>query len=164
MEPLIQKIRTTLTEELSLLQNMLDLAEETRLAIVSRSAQQLFHIETRQQTVMMKLQIVRQIQENLLVNVRANLAPGEQIQGRGIKGVIRTFGQEEEWLLMDRVESYIKELAMKNVINERLLTKQYNSLTSYQHILDVVQGVDKVYDRIGGVQRVEQQNFVEQRG
>lgn len=164
MEPLIQKIRTTLTEELSLLQQMLSLAEETRLAVITRSAQQLFNIETRQQTVMMKLQIVRQIQENLLVNVRANLTPEKPLNGRGMKGVIRTFAEDKDWQLLEEVDSMIKELAMKNSLNEKLLAKQYSSLLSYQHLLDVVQGIDKVYNCGGNVRRIEQRKFVEQCG
>lgn len=163
MEQHIQKIRTTLAEETGLVGQMLELTEQTREALVRRDIGSLNAIGAKQQTLIMRLQLVRQTQERLSALLRDELGDGAPPPESGIKGLLQHLRAGEEMLQLGVLETRLRDLAARNAANEKLLEKQFQSLTAFQQLVDLVSGNQKVYDRSGAVNtrrsgvRIEQQ-------
>jgi flagellar biosynthesis/type III secretory pathway chaperone len=165
MEKYIKKASATLEEEKQLLDEMLALADEIREAIVFRSAERLFALGSKQQTLVVRLQIIRQTQEQLTESIREQIdIPSDDGQEQGLAPVLRHISAGEELLQLKVIESKIIELAKANAVNEQLLKKQFHSLSAFQQLLDLVQGVDKVYDRSGDVQTALPRQHFEHKG
>jgi hypothetical protein len=151
MEQHIQKIRTTLAEETGLIGQMLELSEQTRTALVRHDVASLNAISAKQQTLMMRLQLVRQTQEHLTAHIREELGEYAPAPETGIKGLLRHLRAGEEMLQLGVLETRLRDLAIRNATNEKLLEKQFQSLTAFQQLVDLVSGNQKVYDRSGAV-------------
>ena len=151
MEQHIRKIRTTLAEETGLIGQMLELAEQTREALVHRDMNSLNSIGAKQQTLMMRLDLVRQTQERLSAQLREELGDSAPAPETGIKGLLKHLRAGEEMLQLGVLETKLCDLAAYNAANEKLLEKQFQSLNAFQQLVDLVSGNQKVYDRSGSV-------------
>lgn len=151
MERHIQKIRTTLAEETGLIGQMLELTEQTREALVRRDVASLNAVGAKQQTLMMRLQLVRQTQERLSELLREELGDSAPSPETGIKGLLRHLHAGEEMLQLSVLETRLRDLSDRNAANEKLLEKQFQSLSAFQQLMDLVSGNQKVYDRSGAV-------------
>ena len=151
MEQHIQKIRTTLAEETGLIGEMLELSDQTREALVRRDVGSLNSIGAKQQTLVMRLQLVRQTQERLSTLLREELGESAPAPETGIKGLLQHLRAGEEMFQLGVLETKLRELSMNNAANEKLLEKQFQSLTAFQQLVDLVSGNQKVYNRSGAV-------------
>lgn len=162
MERQAQHFRATLGEELSLLRSLIELTEETTRALVRRDTRALLGIGSRQQTQLMRLQIVRETIVRLGAAYLESCPPDESFQGTGLRALLRRAGDEESLALTGEIEKAAAHLAARNSVNSRLLEKQYASLTAFRQLLDLVTGVEQVYDRQGGMQQVGSAGRLEQ--
>jgi flagellar biosynthesis/type III secretory pathway chaperone len=159
MENPVALAKTTLDEEVRLIDGLINLAEITRRAVLERSLDQLKLIGARHQTAIVHLEIVRQTQAKLLGRF---VAEGVINEGEGLGTLIERHGGPEERRQAARLRERIEELDRRNRQNARLLEKQFVGVKAFQQVLDLVAGVDRVYDRGGTTRRVNRQGLIEE--
>lgn len=162
MEQQVQKIRATLGEELSILHSLIDLTAETQRALIARDTRALLSIGSRQQTQLTRLQIVREALVRLGGDLLETVGLTGEFQGSGLRALLRRAGDEEALALSIEIERAATQLTARNSVNARLLDKQFASLTAFRQLMDLVTGVERVYDRQGGTQSLSGSGRLEQ--
>jgi flagellar biosynthesis/type III secretory pathway chaperone len=159
MENPVAITTTTLTEEARLIDELINLAATANRAILERSLEQLHLIGARHQTAVVHLDIIRQTQAKLSDRL---VQDGIISEGEGLGTLIERLGGPEERRQLLRLRERIEELDRRNRQNARLLEKQFVGVRAFQQVLDLVAGVDRVYDRGGSTRRVSRQGSIEE--
>ena len=150
MEKLLEHARTTLAEEERLIGHLTELARQTRQAILDRSLDDLVLIGARHQNAIVRLEITRQSQLRLL-DSRLN---DRQSRACSIEDLFKRIGSEEDVRRVRELKKRIEELRGVNTQNSILLEKQLASVRAFGQVMDLLCGIDKVYDRNGHSRRV----------
>ena len=159
MENPIKLARTTLTEEMRLVEQLTELAHKTRDAILSRTVHDLVTLGARHQNAIVRLEIIRQSQGRVLAGLREAAGLG---RSAGFSTALRALGAEEELELLERLAILMRELSSLNRSNARLLEKKFTGVRAFQQVIDLVYGVDRVYSRDGEVRRVDPLRRIEE--
>jgi len=160
MDKLLANVATTLEEELRLIDGLIGMALETRQAILERSLRQLSLLGARQQNAVMRLEITRGGQIRVRRALQARLGYPEEASV-AVASMLGRIGATGELALLRRLEKRVARLRELNAANLWLLNKQMTSAKALGHVLDIVRGVDRVYDRDGEVHPVAPQRRVE---
>ena len=162
MDKLLANVATTLEEELHLLGGLIEMALETRKAILERSLQQLSLLGARQQNAVTRLEITRGSQTRVRNALQARLGYPKEASV-AVSSMLERIGATEELALLRRLEKRMNRLRELNAANLWLLRKQMTSAKALGHVLDIVHGVERIYDRDGEVRPVVRPRRVEVR-
>ncbi|HUX08562.1 MAG TPA: flagellar export chaperone FlgN [Acidobacteriota bacterium] len=159
MDNPVEAAKTTLEEEVRLTDHLINLASMTRKAILLRSLEKLNQIGFKHQNAIMRLEIIRQTQTKILAIL---LKEGFLREGEGLRSLIERYGDEQDRSHLNRLRKRIEALARLNRQNSVLLEKQFVGVKAFQQVLDLVSGVDRIYDNGGAVRHVEPRNRIEE--
>ena len=161
MEQLLSKIEATLREEENLLDEQIALSEEINDALIRKSHIDLQKVMARQQTSTMRLEIIHQTQRHLLLQFPPELK--SKIGRLKIKKLLAELEASEELAVVASIDQKIKTLKFQNSVNQRLLDKQFSSLSAFRNLSDLVTGKQGVYNRAGAMPEIET-GLLEHRG
>ncbi len=151
--------KTTLEEEVRLIDHLINLASMTRKAILERSLEKLNQIGSRHQNAIMRLEIIRQTQVKILAGL---VQEGFLREGEGLSSLIERHGTDQDRRQLTRLRKRTETLARENRQNALLLEKQFVGVKAFQQVLDLVSGVDRIYDRGGSIRHLEPRNRIEE--
>lgn len=163
MKKLLEHAKTNLAEELKLVEGLVELARKTGEAILDRSLDKLTMLGARHQNALVRLEMTRKSQRHLIdgLCVHAKIPAAKQI---GLHSILTTLGRADEFPGIEDLKVQIAELKALNEDNTRLLAKQYSAVTTYQNVIDMVRGVEKMYARDGSIKNIIVSRRLEQRG
>jgi len=159
MENLLTHARAVIAEQLRLIEVLIELARETRKAILARSVDDLNQLGARHQNALVRLEIVRQSEARLHKSLVKEAGLDE---GTGLVSALLEMGEKEEVERLQRLVGALSELNRLNRENGRLLEKQFVGVAAFQQVLELVSGVGRVYDRDGSLRRLDPEVRIEE--
>lgn len=161
MEKLIAQVRGSVTEELRLIDQLTELAQETRQAILDRSLEQLKQLSSRHQNAIVRLEILRKAQKRLVRSISERL--GIRAEGEvGLPELLEKTGSSSELELLGNLRVRIVALKKLNTENFVLLEKQLAGVKAFRQVIDLVAGVDRIYNSAGAVRRIKTRSVIEE--
>jgi len=150
MEKLLAHIRATLEEEKRLVSELMGLSLQTRQAILNRSIADLNLLGARQDNILVRLDITRQTQTRLLKSQHNETG----VSAASFEELVSDIGSGKDLEIIKQLGESIRNLRNLNLQNARLLDKHMTSLRAFGQVLELVRGVEKVYNRDGTLRQI----------
>lgn len=158
MDKLLAHARTTLEEEERLIEELKELSGQIRSAILNHSVHELNMLNAKQDNAIIRLDITRQSQLRLLKSDSQNGGKHPE----SLQELFEHMGSTEDLERIKKLQKSINRLRKLNRENSMLLEKQLSSIRAFGQVVDLVQGIEKVYERDGSLRKLDRPIKIEE--